>query len=75
MIDLIFNYQTLPTAYDMWAFLKEKFNDTIVTKLRQLTIKFDTYKKCPNHTIKEHLRTISNMLKDLKTTSHILTNE
>nr|CAD1821586.1 unnamed protein product [Ananas comosus var. bracteatus] len=67
--------EQLPTAHAMWIHLKEKFGGTTVIKLRQLTIKFDTYKKRPNHTIKQHLREMSNMIKELKSAGHILTDE
>ena len=37
------------TAQDMWIALKDKFGGTSTTKLRRLTIKFDTYRKRQNH--------------------------
>nr|CAD1844018.1 unnamed protein product [Ananas comosus var. bracteatus] len=73
--DLIGECEQLPTAHVMWVHLKEKFGGTTVIKLRQLTIKFDTYKKRPNHTIKQHLREMSNMIRELKSAGHTLTDE
>ena len=57
---------------DMWSALSEKIGGTSITKLRSLTIKFDTYKKCSKHNMKKHLRQISNMISELKDTGHTL---
>ena len=73
--DLLYEYKQYPTAYVMWNALKKKFGCTLVTKLRQLIIKFDTYKKHPNHTIQQHLREISNMITELKSAGHFLSDE
>ena len=59
----------------MWVALREKFEGTTGSKLRQLTIKFDTYKKVPNKSMKQHLRDMSNMIMELKSTGHALTDE
>ncbi|KAK1569225.1 hypothetical protein Q3G72_034035 [Acer saccharum] len=54
------------TAQDMWITLKDKFGGTSTTKLRRLTIKFDTYRKRQNHDMRQHLREMSNMIRELK---------
>ncbi|KAI9186862.1 hypothetical protein LWI28_021683 [Acer negundo] len=54
------------TVQDMWIALKDKFGGTSTTKLRRLTIKFDTYRKCQNHDMRQHLREMSNMICELK---------
>ena len=59
----------------MWVALRENFGGTTVSKLRQLTMKFDTYKKVPNKSMKQHLRDMSNMIMELKSTRHALTDE
>ena len=46
-----------------------------MAKLRQLTIKFDTYKMPRNHTVKQHLREMSKMIRELGSIGHILTEE
>ncbi|KAF3625426.1 putative RING-H2 finger protein ATL78-like [Capsicum annuum] len=46
-----------------------------VTCLRQLTIKFDTYKKRYDMNIKQYLRVMSNMITHLKSAGHILSDE
>ena len=45
------------------------------TKLRSLTIKFDTYKKHPEYNMKIFLRQMSNIISELKVVSHTLTDE
>ncbi|XP_022853910.1 uncharacterized protein LOC111375338 [Olea europaea var. sylvestris] len=52
-----------------------KYGGTSVIRLRQLPIKFDTYKKLPNHNITQHVRIMSIMIRELKLAGHILSNE
>ena len=55
--------------------LKERYGGVSLTKLRSLTIKFDTYKKCQDHSMKRHLRKMSNMITELDEADHKLTEE
>lgn len=55
--------------------MREKYGGTSVTRLRQLTSKFDTYKKLPNHNITQHVRIMSTVIRELKLVGHILSNE
>ena len=73
--DLMKEFRKYDMAKDMWSTLAEKFGSTSITKLRSLTIKFDTYKKRPEFTMTKHLRQISNMITDLKDAGHVLTDE
>jgi len=73
--DLMCEFETHRTAQAMWIALKDKFGGTSTTKLRRLTIKFDTYKLKPNNPIKQHLREMSNMIRELKEAGHILSDE
>ena len=50
--DLMCEFEEHVTAQGMWLALKEKFGGTSATKVRRLTIKFDTYKKRQNHTMR-----------------------
>lgn len=52
----------------------DKSRSTSATKLRQLMIKLDTYKKRSNTTMR-HLREIRNLIKELKTIEHVLFDE
>ena len=60
---------------DMWYVLSKRFGGTSISKLRSLTIKFDTYKKCPKHNMKKHLRQMSNIISELKDAGHTLIDE
>jgi hypothetical protein len=42
--DLIGEFESYGTAQDMWIALKAKFGGTTVTRLRALTLKFDTFR-------------------------------
>ena len=59
----------------MWVALRENFGGTTVSKLRQLTIKFDTCKKVPIKSTKQDLRDMSNMIIELKSAGHALIDE
>ncbi|KAK0597315.1 hypothetical protein LWI29_023992 [Acer saccharum] len=72
---LMCEYEGFDTAQDMWIALKDKFGGTSTTKLRRLTIKFDTYRKRQNHDMRQHLREMSNMIRELKSAGHTLTDE
>ena len=73
--DIMREFRSYDLAMDMWSALKNKFGATSVTKLISLTIKFDTYKKKSDHSMKKHLREMSNMICELKDTGHVLTDE
>ncbi|KAK0607489.1 hypothetical protein LWI29_015731 [Acer saccharum] len=76
MIDaLMCEYEGFDTAQDMWIALKDKFGGTSTTKLRRLTIKFDTYRKRQNHDMRQHLREMSNMIREMKSAGYTLTDE
>ena len=60
---------------DLWTTLKERFGDVSLTKLHSLTIKFDTYKKRQDHSMKRHVREMSNMITELDEAGHKLTEE
>nr|CAD1837547.1 unnamed protein product [Ananas comosus var. bracteatus] len=53
---MIFLYkcEQYSTAYDMWKALKAKFGATSATRLRSLTMRFDSYKKRADQTMKQH---------------------
>ncbi|KAH9723199.1 cysteine-rich receptor-like protein kinase 10 [Citrus sinensis] len=57
--DLMCKFRKYETAQEMWLALKDKFGGTSTTKLKRLKIKFDSYWKRQNHTIRQHLREIA----------------
>ena len=73
--NIIQEFKNYNLAKDIWSSLKTNFGGTSVTKLRSLMIRFDTYKKKSKHSMKKHLREMSNMICELKDASHVLTNE
>ncbi|XP_077251591.1 uncharacterized protein LOC143890792 [Tasmannia lanceolata] len=73
--DLIGDYENHPIARAMRDQLKFDFGGTSTSWLRSLTLKFEGYSKNPNHTMSEHLRVMSAMIRDLKSTGNVLTDE
>ncbi|XP_031252128.1 uncharacterized protein LOC116110025 [Pistacia vera] len=73
--DLMKKYWDYKLAKDMWSTFATKFGGMSITKLRSLTIKFDTYKKKPEHNMRVHLRHLSNMISELIDAGHVLTDE
>ena len=50
--DIAKEFKVYEKSMDFWNALKERFGGVSLTKLRSLTIKFDTYKKRHDHTMK-----------------------
>lgn len=73
--DIMRLFRTCETAMDIWSKLAEKFGTISVSKLRSLTIKFDSYKKRPEHSMGKHLRQMANLISELKDAGHVLTDE
>nr|CAD1825953.1 unnamed protein product [Ananas comosus var. bracteatus] len=73
--DLIGQFEIFETAKDMWDNLKITFGQTSSTRLRALNLKFLQYIKDPKHSMAEHLRVMSAMIRDLKTAGNELTDE
>ena len=64
--DLLNEFEQYTTASEMWQTLTNKYGVVSSTKLRELNIKFNTYKKKTHHSIKQHLRTMSTMHRELR---------
>ncbi|XP_065852335.1 uncharacterized protein [Euphorbia lathyris] len=62
-------------AMDLWMALKQKFGGMSLPKLRSLALKFDTYKMRHDHTMKMHLREMSNMINELSDAGQKMTEE
>ena len=54
--DVMREFRRFDNAKEMWEALVARFGHTSVTKLRQLTIRFDSYKKSHGQSMKQHLR-------------------
>ena len=55
----------------IWNAAKVQYGGTLTTKLRQLTLKFDGYKKRQNHIMRQHITVMSNMISELRIVEHI----
>ena len=64
--DIMHEFRKYKMASEMQVALKEQFGVTFFAKVRQLTNKFDTYKKCPNHNMKQHLQEITSTVNESK---------
>ena len=73
--DLIGEYKTFQNAKDMRDQLKFDFGGIFSTRLRSLVLKFEVYHKDPKYTMTEHLKMMSEMIRDLKTAGNVLTDE
>ena len=73
--DLMLHFENNLSAMAIWDAIKIQFGDSSTTRLRQLTLKFDAYKKESNHTMRQHLIVMSNMISELKGVGHELTGE
>ena len=59
----------------VWDVVKVQYGGTSTMRLRQLTLKFDAYKKQSKHTMRQHLTIMSNIISKLRGAGHELTNE
>jgi len=73
--DIAGEYEHYTTMKEMWDQLRFAFGGTSTTRLRSLVLKFEVYRKDPKHTMTEHLRALSGMIRDLKGAGHDLSDE
>ena len=73
--DMMLCFENNRLSMVVWDAIKIQFGGTSTIRLRWLTLKFDTYKKQSNHTMRQHLTVMSNMISELKGDGHELTNE
>ncbi|KAL1219683.1 Retrovirus-related Pol polyprotein from transposon TNT 1-94 [Cardamine amara subsp. amara] len=73
--DLMCEFEEYKTAKGIWEALKDKLGATSATKVRRLNQKFNDYKKHPNQSMRQHLRVMSNMIRELKTAGKIMSDE
>ena len=72
--DLISAFKNYKTAHEIWNALKVKFDETSAMRLHALTLKFDSHKMCPNENMKQHLRQMSSMIRELKSVRNNLSD-
>jgi hypothetical protein len=73
--DLLMRFERFRTSKALWDAVKLEFGGTSTTRLRQLTLKFDGYNKRQDHSMRQHLTTMSNMISQLRAAGHVLTDE
>ena len=73
--DLISEFEEYGTAQEMWTSFKARFEGTIMTRLRTLTMKLDTYRVQRGDYMAVHLRKMLRMISELKVTGNNLFDE
>ncbi|KAJ4745000.1 Retrovirus-related pol polyprotein from transposon tnt 1-94 [Rhynchospora pubera] len=73
--DLLLRFERHRTTKDLWVAVKLQYGGTSTTRIRQLTLRFDGYKKRPEHSMREHILAMSNMISELQQAGHVLSNE
>jgi hypothetical protein len=73
--DIMREFNDYQSAREMWEALRACFGNVSVARLRQLTIKFDSYVKPDADSMKVHMRNMSNMINELRDAGHVLTDE
>ena len=73
--DLMLRFERHRSAQAVWDAVKVQYGGTSTTRLRQLTLKFDGYKKRQNETMRQHLTIMSNMISELRAAGHDMTDE
>ena len=73
--DLMLRFERHRSTQAVWDAVKVQYGGTSTTRLRQLTLKFDDYKKRQNDTIRQHLTIMSNMISELRAAEHDMTDE
>ncbi|GAV59488.1 UBN2 domain-containing protein [Cephalotus follicularis] len=70
--DLINAYEHCVTTKEMWNELRFDFGGNSVTRLRNLVLKFEMYKKESKNSMTKYLRIMSSMIRDLKNVGNAL---
>ena len=73
--EIMLCFERYRSAQVVWDVVKVHYGGTSITRLCQLTLKFDGYKKCQNHTRRQQLKVMSNMISELRTVGHEMTDE
>ena len=68
--DLLGEFESCPTAKDMWDCLKIRFGQTSATRLRTLRLKWMQFQLDAGRPTTEQLRTLSGIVRDLKAAGH-----
>jgi hypothetical protein len=73
--DIMLRFERHRSAQTVWDVVKIQYGETFTTRLHQLTLKFDGYKKRQNHTMRQHLAVMFNIISELRGVGHEMTDE
>jgi hypothetical protein len=73
--DIMLRFKRHLSAQSVWDAIKIQYGGTSTTRLRQLTLKFDSYKKCQNQTMRQHLTVMSNIISELRGVGRDMTDK
>ena len=73
--DLLVRFEQYKSAKALWDVVTLQYGGTSTTRLRRLTMRFDSYKKVQSHSMRQHLNAMSNMISELRAAGHQLTDE
>ena len=73
--DLLVRFEQYKSAKSLWDAVTLQYGGTSTTRLRHLTLRFDGYKKRQDHSMRQHLNAMSNMISELRAAGHQLTDE
>ena len=73
--DLMLRFEKHCSTLVVWDIVKVQYGRISTMRLRQLTLNFDAYKKQSNHTMRQHLTIMSNMISELRGAGHELIDE
>ncbi|KAG5548704.1 hypothetical protein RHGRI_014154 [Rhododendron griersonianum] len=73
--DPLEEFENFQTTKAMWDQLRLKYGGTSATRLRALTLRFNQYVMDPKHTMAEHLRVMSAMIREMRSAGNDFTDE
>ncbi|GAB2269975.1 hypothetical protein Dimus_038814 [Dionaea muscipula] len=73
--DIMLRFEKHNTSKAIWDVIKLQYGGTSTTRLRHPTLEFEGYKKRHDHTMREHLTAMINMIGKLAAAGHQLSDE
>jgi hypothetical protein len=73
--DIMLCFERHHLAQFVWDTVKIQYGETFTIRLCQLTLKFNSYKKRQNQTMRQHLTVMANVISELRGAGHEMTDE
>ena len=73
--DIMLHFERHRSIQAAWDAIKIQYGETSTTRLRQLILKFDGYKKHQNQTMRQYFIIMSNLINELRGAKHEMTDE